>query len=453
MKRGKEKPVKDQRATAVSVETAALREEEIWEDHVEHTLNELRRAYETTIRPVEQAYEYDLFKPSWFAETMKQKKPFITFLGPFSGGKSTFINYLMQGEHLMTGPQPLTDKFNVIMYGERATQVPGRVLLADSSLPFRGLSQFGDAFAESFAGMLVPHPILKSVSFVDTPGVLEASGDTHKRRYNYAQVVRWFVEKSDLVFFLFDPTKLDAGAELRSVFCESLKGFESKIRIVLNKADTVKPQDLLRVYGALYWNLSTLVRSTEAPRVYVSSFWNKPYQPNTNHVLFAKEKEDLLFELIETVPLQSLDRRVTSVIKRANDVMIWSLLCATYRTRVSKVFGKDKAKDRFYTEYAGIVQDIGSRHQLSVVDFPAVEEVKKFLTRVATHKCPDLEKIRKKKWTDALKDASGRELPALLGPIKQHATMDPRDRRRNIIALREYTARKNEDQSTSGPSM
>ena len=51
---------------------------------------------------------------------------------------------------------------------------------------------------------------------------------------------------------LFDAHKLDISDEFRTVI-ESLKGQDDKIRCVLNKADQVDRQKLMRVYGALMW--------------------------------------------------------------------------------------------------------------------------------------------------------------------------------------------------------
>ncbi|AIN97689.1 hypothetical protein LPMP_201950 [Leishmania panamensis] len=422
-----------------TIETGeGLKKKDAWDRRIESTLQQLGHLYTSHIEPVEKCYDYNVFRPTWFAESIKQKRPFVTFLGPFSAGKSSFINYLLQGDYLLTGPQPVTDKFTVVMYGERSQQIPGRVLMADSGQPFRGLSQFGDAFAEFFAGVLAPHPLLRSVSFVDTPGVLEAAGDAHFRRYDYIEVCRWFVEKSDLVFFLFDPTKLDAGAELRQVFGKALRHHESKIRIVMNKADSVRPQELMRVYGSLYWSLSNLVRSTEPPRLYVSSFWDKPYRSGTDYALFEKEKEDLLYELIVTIPLQSLDRRVTSVMRRAQDLLLFVLICATYRTRLPVVFGKGKAKERFFEEYETIIQDLASRYHVSANNFPNVKDVRAFLAKVDSRDFPDVEKLEKRGWIKLLKDSIETDLPRLLQPLKEHSMSDPREQRDAIMLQRNY---------------
>lgn len=41
--------------------------------------------------------------------------------------------------------------------------------------------------------------------------------------------MQWFINKADLIFIVFDPTKLDVGIELETLF-KQLKGKESQIR-------------------------------------------------------------------------------------------------------------------------------------------------------------------------------------------------------------------------------
>lgn len=117
-------------------------------------------------------YKYDEFKPSWFEETVLNQKPLVTFFGPWSAGKTTFINHLLQHNYLKTGPQPTTDSFTVVLHGNEPTSIDGQVLVSTKNLPFRGLNEFGEAFLRRFCGFKAPHPLLKRVTFVDTPGIL-----------------------------------------------------------------------------------------------------------------------------------------------------------------------------------------------------------------------------------------------------------------------------------------
>ena len=55
-----------------------------------------------------------------------------------------------------------------------------------------------------------------------------------------------FAERVDLVILLFDAHKLDISDEFRRVI-EAVKNQGHKIRIVLNKADRVNSQQLMRV--------------------------------------------------------------------------------------------------------------------------------------------------------------------------------------------------------------
>jgi hypothetical protein len=49
-------------------------------------------------------------------------------------------------------------------------------------------------------------------------------------RYDFAQVSRWFAERSDLILLLFDSYKLDISDEFRGVI-ENLKNHDDKVPI------------------------------------------------------------------------------------------------------------------------------------------------------------------------------------------------------------------------------
>merc|ERR1712238_97117 len=110
------------------------------------------------------------------------------------------------------------------------------------------------------------------------------------------KVTGWFAERADLILVLFDAHKLDISDELKGAI-DSLKGNEDKIRCVLNKADQINRQELMRVYGALLWSLGKTLDSPEVLRVYVGSFWHEPLKTMDNAELFEQEESDLMRDL------------------------------------------------------------------------------------------------------------------------------------------------------------
>ena len=66
---------------------------------------------------------------------------------------------------------------------------------------------------------------------------------------------------------------------------------------MLNKADSVPAQNLMRVYGALMWMLGGVVTSAEVPRVYIGSFWDAPWEYTGMVDLMEAEEGDLIEDL------------------------------------------------------------------------------------------------------------------------------------------------------------
>jgi EH domain-containing protein 1 len=107
-------------------------------------------------------------------------------------------------------------------------------------------------------------------------GILAGEKQRTTRGYDFTKVCKWFAERSDLILLLFDAHKLDISDEFRvssrclcyfvfvSFFAspfggftlhfnclkltiESLKGMDDKVRCILNKADQIDRQKLMRV--------------------------------------------------------------------------------------------------------------------------------------------------------------------------------------------------------------
>ncbi len=274
----------------------------------------------------------------------------------------------------------------------------------------------------------MPYKLLKKATFVDTPGIIE-NRKQQERGYPFNDVMRWLIERADLIFVVFDPTKLDVGTELETLF-KKLKGRESQIRIILNKADTIETQELMRVYGALFWSLAPLINVTEPPRVYVGSFWGQPFKPNTHDQLFKKEEVSLLHDMHDVMENRIVNK-IAFIRQHAILVKIHALLVDRYLNAFNthkSLLGDNEAlmadiveNPKKYHIYRSIIAD----GRISKYDLPDPEIYKDFFSINAVnhfqrleshcsflHGCP----------LDRLEETISYLLPKLLTKFKDEQT-------------------------------
>lgn len=81
-------------------------------------LKDLKRIYENAIKPLEQLYKYRDLSNRHFSDPEIFSKPLVLFMGPWSGGKSTILNYLTDNEYtpnsLRTGRAVCVDNFETL---------------------------------------------------------------------------------------------------------------------------------------------------------------------------------------------------------------------------------------------------------------------------------------------------------------------------------------------------
>jgi len=197
------------------------------------------------------------------------------------------------------------------------------------------------------------------------------------RSYDFISVCEWYAERSDLILLLFDAHKLDISDEFKRSI-EALKGNDDKVRIVLNKADSVNSQQLMRVYGALMWSLGKVVQTPEVMRVYISSFWDKEYNCKDNAKLFDAEKRDLLDDLL-SLPRNSAVRKVNEIVKRTRLLRSHALILSHLKNKMPAIFGKESKQKELIDNLEAEFVEIQRIYKIPQGDFPNADKYKERL--------------------------------------------------------------------------
>ena len=152
---------------------------------VDDTLKELKKIYENSVKPLEDIYKYKELSNRHFGDPEIFSKPLVVLMGPWSGGKSTMINYLLGTEFtknafragtkghkindvkkflisvfLAAEPSPGFN-FNIAMHGDTEEELDGTQLAAEWT--FSSLQKFGQEFLKKLQGKKFPNKLLTKV--------------------------------------------------------------------------------------------------------------------------------------------------------------------------------------------------------------------------------------------------------------------------------------------------
>lgn len=344
-----------------------------------YVIEGLKKLYGTKLKSIEKKYLFNEFHSPLLSDADFDAKPQVLMIGQYSVGKTSFIEYLLgrsfPGQRI--GPEPTTDRFVAVMHGPEERVIPGNALAVSKDMPYHGLSMFGTAFLNKFESAQLPCQQLENLTIVDTPGILSGEKQRLSRGYDFVQVTRWFAERSDLILLLFDAHKLDISDEFQRVI-EVLKGHDDKIRCVLNKADQIDQQRLMRVYGALMWSMGKVLKTPEVLRVYIGSFWNEPLNFTDNQQLFEAEQKDLMDDL-RSLPRNAAIRKINELVKRTRLAKVHAYVIGRLRDKMPAMMGKEKKQRELIDTLDIVFRDVQSKYQLPPGDFPDLQEFKEKL--------------------------------------------------------------------------
>lgn len=161
----------------------------------------------------------------------------IAIIGQFSSGKSTFLNALLGQEILPSGITPITAKICHIVYGnDYALEIHyknGNI----ATKPLHYMSEVSeDQNAKiAFYKLYAPLELLKSMSFLDTPGF-------NSQNQSDTDTTNAVLESVDGIIWLALIDNVGKQSE-REIITTHIKRYASKSLCVLNQKDRLKNED------------------------------------------------------------------------------------------------------------------------------------------------------------------------------------------------------------------
>ena len=165
----------------------------------------------------------------------------------------------------------------------------------------------------------------------------------------------------------------------------SYRSHEDKVHCVLNKADSLDMESLMRVYGALLWSMGKIFSGAEVTRIYVGSFQDKELQRPEFKELFDKDKGVLMKHLGELPALCGM-RKVNEMVKRISLNILHVCILGHLRNKMPFfAYGAERVKLRLIDNLEQVFDDVSRTYNIDRNSFPDVKDFKSKLMLVRTY--------------------------------------------------------------------
>uniref|UniRef100_A0A8C6U0G5 EH domain containing 4 n=1 Tax=Neogobius melanostomus TaxID=47308 RepID=A0A8C6U0G5_9GOBI len=338
----------------------------------------LQTLYTKKLLPLEDTYLFHDFHSPALEAADFQSKPMVLLVGQYSTGKTTFIRYLLEQDFpgMRIGPEPTTDGFIAVMYGDNEGVIPGNALVVDPKKPFRKLNAFGNSFLNRFICSQMTNQVLESISIIDTPGIL--SGE---KQYDLREVLAGFGERVDRINLL-STSQTDISDEF-SGRSNVQRGQYDKIRWFLNKRRPV-----YRRVTAPSWSLGKVIRHFRSDLLHICIFISL-FVPLSRRRLFERESQDL-FRDIQSLPRNAALRKLNDLIKRARLAKVQAYIISYLKKEMPTLFGREKKKEELILRLPEIYAILQREHHISPGDFPNVAKMQDQLQHYDFSKFPSM---------------------------------------------------------------
>eukprot|EP01126_Amoeba_proteus_P000453 TRINITY_DN10129_c0_g1_i2.p1 TRINITY_DN10129_c0_g1~~TRINITY_DN10129_c0_g1_i2.p1 ORF type:complete len:281 (+),score=61.32 TRINITY_DN10129_c0_g1_i2:220-1062(+) len=157
------------------------------------------------------------------------------------------------------------------------------------------------------------------------------------------------------------------------------------------------------------WSLGKVIRTPEVVRVYIGSFWDRPYSNVECEKLFRAETADLLSDLL-SLPKNSAVRKVNELVKRARLIRAHAHIISHLREQMPFLWGKESKQLELIQTLPAVFQEIERLHKIPAGDFPNVEKMRENLRGMDFS---DFEKSDERMFAQ-INEVLHRDLPRLL---------------------------------------